>query len=185
VQARLRILRDATILLATAAAFAVSLSMLQDVLGRSSPWLGLLGMIFFLGLAKVAEPLFLLRMPALVRAVRPWEKDGMLYRRLRVPEFGQLLRATPLRFLNRAVYIAQKRADVTELYRQVEAAEAAHFWAAILFTPYIAYVYLRGHLREATAFVLVQIFFNIYPVLHLRTVRGRLDRLLQRQHRLA
>jgi hypothetical protein len=127
----------------------------------------------------------LLRMPTLVRAVRPWEKDGMLYRRLRVPEFGQVLRGTPIRFLNRAVYLAQKRGDVTKLYRQVEATEAAHFWVAFLFTPYIAYVYLRGHVREATAFLLVQIFFNLYPILHLRTVRGRLDRLLERQHRLA
>jgi hypothetical protein len=177
----LHTLRSVIILVGTAAAFAVSFTMMQRAIGSSSPWLGLLGMLYLLGLAKVAEPLFLLQMPTTLRAVRPWEKDGGVYRRLLIPSFGRLLRGTPLRFLNPAVYLAQKQPDLIKVYRQVEAAEAAHFWAALLFAPYVGYVWLSGHFREAMVFLFVQIFFNIYPILHLRIVRGRLDRLVQRQ----
>jgi hypothetical protein len=177
----LHIFRSVIVLVGTAIAFAVSFVMLQRTVGTFSPWLGLLGMLYLLGLAKVAEPLFLLHMPATLRVVRPWEKHGALYRRLLVPSFGQLLRETPLRFLNPAVYLAKKHPDLPKVYRQVESVEAAHFWAALLFTPYIGYVWLRGQSRDAMLLLLVQILFNIYPILHLRIVRGRLDPLLQRQ----
>ena len=169
------------ILVATAAGFAISFVMVQRVIGSSSPWLGLLAMLYFLGLTKVAEPLFLLRMPAGLRTVRTCELKGATYRRLLVPSFGTFLRGTPLRYLNSAVYLTQAQPDLLRVCRQAEAAEAAHFWAAILFTPYIAYVWLSGQTRAALAFSLTQIFFNIYPILHLRLTRGRIDRLLRRR----
>lgn len=178
--------RNIFVLAGTAAGFAASLVLLQRVLGASSPWLGLLTMFYLLGLSKVAEPLFLLRMPGVLRAVRRSETDGAIYRRLLVPGFGKLLRGTPLRYLNTAVYLAPKRPDLTRLSRQAEAAEAAHFWAALLFTPYIGYAWLAGQRWVAALFLLLQILVNVYPILHLRLVRGRLDRLRQRwplQHR--
>lgn len=178
--------RSIFVLAGTAAGFAASLVLLQRVLGASSPWLGLLAMFYVLGLSKVAEPLFLLRMPSVLRAIRRAETHGTVYRRLLVPSFGKLLRGTPLRYLNTAVYLAPRRPDLIRLSRQAEAAEAAHFWAALFFTPYIGYVWLAGQRWEAALFLLLQILVNVYPILHLRLVRGRLDRLLQRrplQHR--
>jgi hypothetical protein len=175
--------RSIVVLAGTAAGFAASLVLLQRVLGASSPWLGLLGMFYLLGLSKVAEPLFLLRMPRALRAIRRSETDGALYRRLLVPHFGKLLRDTPLRYLNLAVYLTRKQPDPARLYRLAEAAEAAHFWAAALFTPYIGYVWWAGHRWEAALFLLLQLLFNVYPILHLRLVRGRLNRLLQRRPR--
>ena len=172
--------RSIIVLAVTAAGFAASFVLLERALGSASPWLGLMGVFYFLGLAKVAEPLFLLRMPATLRTVRTWENDGIAYRRCLVPAFGTLLRETPLRFLNLSVYLARKQADLIDVYQQVEAAEAAHFWAAVLFTPYIAWMVWSGRHREATILLGVQIVLNIYPILHLRTVRGRMDRLLKR-----
>jgi hypothetical protein len=175
--------RSIVLLAATAAGFAASFVPLQRVLGASSPWLGLLGMFYLLGLSKVAEPLFLLRMPSALRAIRRSEIDGALYRRLLVPSFGKLLRDTPLRYLNLDVYLTRKQPDLTRLSRQAEAAEASHFWAALLFTPYIGYVWWAGHRWEAALFLLVQVLGNVYPILHLRLVRGRLDRILRRRPR--
>jgi hypothetical protein len=179
----LRLLRNLIVLVVMATGFAISFTMLQRSIGSSSPWLGLLAVVYFLGLSKVAEPLFLLRMPAVLREVRACENDGAMYRRLRVRSFGRLLRETPLRYLNPAVYLSKKQPDPPKVYRQIEAAEAAHFWAALLFTPYIGYVLLRGnHLPEVIVLLLFQVFFNIYPILHLRIVRGRLARIAQRPH---
>jgi len=173
--------RNIFAVIGTVAGFAISLALLQRVIGSSSPWLGLLMMFYFLALTKVARPLLMLRMPSSIRSVRPWEKEGTFYNRVLVSSFGKLLRETPLRYLNSDVYLDHQQTNLPKVSRQAEAAEAAHFWAALLFTPYIGYVWLGGHPPEALVFLLVQITFNIYPIMHLRMVRGRLDHLLRRQ----
>ena len=169
--------RALTKLIVVAIFFAVCFFMLAGVIGHGSPWLGLLLMFYFMGLAKLAEPLFVLRMPRALRAVGPGLLDHRLYRWLGVRSFGDLLRNTPLRHLNDSVYRSAKRQSLAELQRQAESAEATHFWAAVLFTPYIAYVWSRGFFAEALLFVAVQIAFNVYPILHLRIVRARLGRV--------
>lgn len=173
-------LRSAVVFCATAVAFAVCFVMLRDVVGSDSPWLGLLLMFYFMGLAKVGEPLFVLRVPGFVRDVRTWEVTGTLYQRLGVRRFGQWLREPLLRYLNASVYLAGGPRDLQSLRQQAASAEATHFWAALLFTPYIAFVWAQGHRGVATLFLLIQVLFNVYPILHLRLLRGRLDGMCAR-----
>jgi hypothetical protein len=161
-------------LVAVAAAFVVCFAMLARVIGPGSPWLGLLLMFYFMGLAKVAEPLFMLRLPRVVRAVDPTRVGEGPYRWLGVRGFGALVRNTPLRYFNRSVYRLGGRRSLAEVSRQAESSEAIHFWAAVLFTPYIAYVASRGFIAETAVFLLVQVLVNVYPILHLRIVRARL-----------
>jgi hypothetical protein len=168
-------LRNVAAFTVTVVVFAVSFVLLQSVIGAASPWLGLLLMFYFMGLAKVGEPLFVLAMPQALQAVRPWETSGPVYRRMAVAAFGRMLRDTPLRYLNTGVYLARNRVDMRTLYRHAESAEATHFWAMVLFMPYIAYVWFRGQAGVAALFLLVQLLFHIYPILHLRAVRARLD----------
>jgi hypothetical protein len=170
--------RSVLLLAGTAAGFAASLLALQRAIGPS-PWLGLLAMFYLLGLSKLAEPLFLLRMPRPLRAIR--RSEGALYRRLGVPRFGKLLRDTPLRYLNVAVYLTPRQPDLAKLARLTEAAEAAHFWAAVVFTPTIAYAWWIGRRWEAASFLLLQLLVNVYPILHLRLVRSRLERVLRKR----
>ena len=166
------------ILLATLAAFAFSLYMMQQVVGLASPWMVLMLFFCFLGLAKVAEPLYMLKLPPIFREVRPGE--SRLYDNLGVRQFAALLRNTPLRFLNTTVYVSRGRHDIGRIARQVASAEAIHFWGAIALLPYLGFCVLQGHWNALAAFVAVQILGNAYPVMHLRSVRGRLDRLLVR-----
>jgi glycosyl-4,4'-diaponeurosporenoate acyltransferase len=175
-------LRSTIALVATAIGFGVCFFMLQNAIGPASPWLGLLFMFYFMGLARIAQPLFMLRMPRTLRAVRAWEMSGPTYGRLAVYGFGKVLRNTPLRHLNSSVYLASRQRDLGALYRHVESAEAIHFWALVLFTPYIAFIWLQRQRVVATLFVLIQLLFNVYPILHLRTLRGRLDELFARRH---
>ena len=172
----LRALALAAVLLTFGASFAL----LSEVIGIHSPWLILLLMFYFLAVAKVAEPLFVLRMPGWLRPLRPWERDGGAYRRLGVLGFGRLLRHSPLRYLNAAVYLDRGRRDPAAVRVKAEASEASHFWAAVLFAPYVAYAALEGMWSVAAGFLLAQWVVNVYPILHLRYVRGRLDRVIRR-----
>lgn len=160
--------------------FAFTFVMLRDALGSGSPWLGLMLMFYFLGLARLGEPIFMLRMPGFMREVRVWEARGTIYRYLGVQRFGELLRASPARLLNTSVYVSSGRRDLQSVYCYAVSAEAAHFWAAVLFMPYIVLIWSRGQVGIAALFLLIQVLFNLYPILHLRLLRGRLDMLFAR-----
>ena len=167
----------------TALALGLSIVMLAQFVGYTSPWIALLVMFDLMAVAKVAEPLFVLRMPAALSTLRRWELSGDLYRQLGVRSFGTMLRKTPLRFLNSGVYLSPEARDLDRLYRRVASSEATHFWAALFFMAYIGHLYLAGRPQVATGFLAVQVLFNVYPILHLRLMRGRLDAIIQRQVR--
>jgi hypothetical protein len=150
--------------------------MLGQVIGMHSPWLILLLMFYFLAIAKVAEPLLRMHMPRSLYPIRDWEREGTWLRRLRVFSFGRVLRHTPLRFCNSNVYLSRQKRDLSRVLMHIESAEATHFWAAVLFTPYIVYAAFQKLWLIVAVFLIVQVLFNIYPILHLRYTRSRLQR---------
>lgn len=170
----------ALVLLLVVLVFGVSFALLSTVIGITSPWLALLLMFYFLGIGRVAEPLFTLRMPRALYQLRHWEQEGDISRRLHVLSFGRMLGQTPLRYLNPGVYLDRQRGDPCKVLRQAESSEATHFWAAVLFMPYIAFAAVTGEWSIAAWFSLAQVLVNIYPILHLRHLRGRLDRIINR-----
>lgn len=109
--------------------------------------------------------------------------DRCMYVWLGVRGFGSLLRNTPLRLFNRSVYRLDGKRSFAQLQRQRQrqrqagSAEATHFWAATVFTLYIGYVLARGFVLEALLFLAVQMAVNVYPILHPRLIRARLDRV--------
>jgi hypothetical protein len=169
--------------LATLLAFTGSILMMRQAIGMASPWMALLLFSCFLGLAKVGEPIYMLKLPVSLHGLRPWELQGRIYRKLGVPGFGALLRNTPLRLANTTVYVSRQRRDPVLIRRQVESAEAIHFWSAIALLPYLAYCLGSGKWSVLGAFLAVQVLGNAYPMMHLRSVRGRLERVSQRAGR--
>jgi hypothetical protein len=169
------------VLLLMIAAFGVSLNLLRSVVGVASPWFGSVVMLDVTGLVAVARPVFLLPLPGFLRKTRAWEQDGKLYDALGVPAFGALLRNTLLRYLNPMVYLSRHPGDTKAVLAQIEAAEGAHYLAAAALVPWMVYAVVHGWFAATAAFVAVQIGFNAYPAMHLRSVRVRLSRFAERQ----
>jgi hypothetical protein len=172
--------RDLIVLSVIAAAFVVALAQFSRAFGVGSPWFGLMLMLNFLGLVAFARPLFLLKLPGVLRRNRDWDMNGALYKALRVARFGAALRRTPLRYLNSAVYLTQSR-DPALVQAQIESAEAAHVLAAALLVPHMIYACFRGWWGALAWLLAVQIGFNLYPILHLRYVRIRIIQLSARR----
>jgi Glycosyl-4,4'-diaponeurosporenoate acyltransferase len=177
---RMRVWMNWLMLSTVIAVLGTSLALLASFTGVNSPWVSLLLMFDFLGVAKVAQPLFRLRMPKALHRVRRWERVGNVYRRLGVPGFGKLLRRAPLRYLNSAVYLARTEGDLSAVLLRAESGEAIHFWAAVLFTPYVMLAGVNRQWGVAAWFSLAQVLVNIYPILHLRHVRWRVTRTLRK-----
>ena len=133
-----------------AAAYGVTFLLLRraDPGIATSPWFVVAAMICFLGLMSVAKEVVRIRMPRALRGIRDWEARGRAYRALGVAAYGALLRRTPLRLLNRDVYLDRRTRHSGELSAQLEAAEASHFWAALLVIPYMVRL-VSGHLGRA------------------------------------
>ena len=168
------------ILTAVVLVFSVSFWLLSGVIGITSPWLVLLLMFYFLKIAKVAEPLFRMKMPAALRPLRPWEDRRDAYRQFGVLSFGRFLRRSPLSSMNSGVYLDRGDGDPARVRVQIESSEANHFWAAVLFTPYVVFAAWKGMWSVVAWFSVAQLILNVYPILHLRYVRGRLDRAVRR-----
>jgi hypothetical protein len=162
-------------------AFALSLDLLRREVGLASPWFGLLLMLCVLGTFGLARPVFLPRMPPPFRSIRSWERGPAAYRGLRVHAFGELLKRPPLRYLNPDVHLRRHRGDVAAVHAQLEAAEAAHFWAAWVLVPYVVDAALERHWLALSALLAVEIAMNAYPILHLRLTRARVGEVLRRR----
>jgi len=170
-------------LLAVAAGYAGAFVAFQTAMPFSlaSPGFVFVAMICFLGLAFAAQPIVMMRMPPPLRAVRAWEVDGRAYRALGVPAFGTLLRRTPLRLFNTDVYLRSGLRDAARVCAELEAAEASHFWDAVLVAPYMVFLAVQGMWPAFAWFGAAQALVNAYPVMHLRLTRHRLDRLAARR----
>jgi hypothetical protein len=162
-----------------AAAYGVAFALLRRGLRFSldSPGFVLVAMVCFLGLAFVAAPLFPIAMPRALRRIRSWETEGRVYRALGVHAFGHRLRRTPLKLFNTEVYRGTGPSDAGRLGARLEAAEASHFWAAVLVLPYMARAALQGKWSALSLIAVAQLLINVYPVMHLRLARHRLDRV--------
>ncbi len=171
--------KHVAILLAVIAMFAFSAMMMREALGPGSPWMPVMYFLCYLGIAKFAEPIYHLKLPSSLHEVRPWEMRGQVYRRLAVPAFGTLLRDTPIRLVNTSVYVSGPR-DLQRTLRQIESAEAIHFWGALLLMPYLVYCAWRGQWEVFGCLAILQVLGNLYPIMHLRSVRGRLERVRRR-----
>ena len=169
-------------LLAVAAGYAVAFVAWQRVMPFSvaSPWFVVVAMICFLGLAFVAQPIVMIRMPRPLRTIPRWEVEGGFYRALGVPAYGRLLRRTPLRLFNRDVYLHHGPGDTRRVAAELEAAEASHFWAALAVVPHMVYLLSRGMWAPLLWVSLAQLLINVYPIMHLRVARSRLERLMLR-----
>jgi len=97
--------------------------------------------------------------------------------------------ATDPTALSESARVLEKYPDPSIVQAQIESAEAAHLLAATLLVPYMVYACAHGWLSAVAWIMVVQIGFNLYPVLHLRWARVRInrldDRMLSRRTRVA
>lgn len=157
----------------------VALALLGGKVGLASPWFAVLVAFCVLGLIDLGMPSMPLRVPPALREIRSWERRGHMYRKIGVLAFGGLLRRSPLRLLNRRVYLQSGGRDLAAVRAHVESAESAHFWGGLVTVPYLALACVQGWWSAVLSVAVFDLTANVYPIFHLRAVRARLDRVLR------
>ncbi len=153
-----------------------SVAALGHVVGVASPWFALIASFCVLGFLDLVMPLVRIRLPRPLRLSRPWEVRSAVYRAMGVPVFGAILRGTPLRMLNKRVYMNASYRDLRPVRTHLENAEAAHFWGGMVTLPYLILAWAQEWWSALTSVVLFNLLVNVYPILHLRSVRARIER---------
>jgi hypothetical protein len=176
-------LRSVLLLLLVSIGFAITLTLLARAVGFTSPLFAIVASFNILGLLAFARPWIVLKLPRPLQTVHAWEVKGDLYRALGVSIFGTLLRDSPLRYLNSAVYLNRWHGDGAAVCNEMEIAEAAHLWDIALTIPYVVYVVIQRRWSALFWITIFNLVVNVYPVLHLRWVRGRLTRVRDARNR--
>jgi hypothetical protein len=163
-----------------ALAFAASLAACASFFGYDSPVFGVGLVTAVLGLVASGRSVAPLPRPG-DHPVAGWETDGVVFRILGIDLFGAMLRRRPLRYLNPVVYVRAQRRDLAALAASMLAAERIHFWALVLTAPFIICWMWRGSMALLAWVAAFHLLMNIYPILHLRRARGRVERVIRRQ----
>lgn len=160
--------------------FGVTLAMFGSYVGYRSPLFALIAAADILGVIALMRPVFPWRLPGSLLTVRGWERSGRLYRMSGVASFGAALRHRPLCYLNSMVYLGAHRGALGGLRSSILRSEGVHFWAVVATIPFLACAVFLGWWDSVLWVIAFQFVFNLYPVFHLRYVRGRLERVMSR-----
>lgn len=160
--------------------FLISLVLALRVLPFASPYYGWIVMSSVLALGAFGRKLFLLKLPPPLEPIQAWERRGSFYRHTGVAAFGVILRRTPLRNLQPLVYLQHQPGEMAVVLAQVKGAEAVHFWAGLALMPWIGIAVFHNEWVAFVVLAAIQLLLNIYPMLHLRWVRCRMETMFDR-----
>ena len=128
-----------------------------------------------MGLLRFVHQVHGFRTPGYFQRLREWEHSAARQRKLGVLAWAWTLRHSPLRLLNSLVYLKRRPESPDFVLLQVQAAEACHFWAFFAALPYLAHALLHEWWAAVVVICVVEIVGNVYPYLHLRYTRCRLN----------
>jgi hypothetical protein len=176
-------LRSIVLLALASIALVVTLASCAKAVGVRSPMFALAAVGGTLGFVVVTGTVLPWRLPRRLRPMFSWELAGELYRILGVTAFGALLRRPPLRYFNASVYLSGRARALETVQTDVIAAEGAHFWAFLLSLPLLGYLMLHRSWEGVVWILALSTVIHVYPSLHLRHTRARLQHVGQRGSR--
>ena len=143
--------------------------------GAGSPGYSVIATIMVTGWVAVLQTVAPLPVPPFIFRARKTEAAVYRVRWTGVRLFGAFLRRTPLRHLGGQVYLSSANRDPQTVLRGIRDAEAVHLWALVFCCPLLVFWGLEGWWRSMVWSAAVHLPLNIYPVLHLRHVTGRVE----------
>lgn len=176
-------LRHFAVLTLGTAASASALIAFTKVLGPKSNLYAATIVILITGWTAVLNSVVPVSIPPLARRARAREFAVLGAPWTRVRSFGSLLRTTPLRHLAGQVYLSQSGGSPLPVLGGIREAQAVHLWAHLLSCPCILYWVMQRQWTSLICRIAIHAPLNVNPVLHLRHVSLRLERLVGRRRR--
>lgn len=163
--------------MASLAGLTVALAWAIHSLGFRSAVFALVANWLIVAWAAVASPPLRWSLPERYFQLRRWECDGQVYRWCGVRVFGALVRRPPVRWLSPELYLQGRRSQLLRVWQGSRRAEAVHVWLFGFSLLLTLFAMGCGWWDAALWLLAFNVLLNLYPVLHQRYIRGRLDRV--------
>ena len=160
-------------------AFGISLPMLREAVGDRSATFAFFTTIMSMGYLRYVYRVKKFGAPFSRTAA--WEGHSRFYRRVGVAFYGRVLKRSPLKLLSPDIYLGRSSHDARAVWQYALEAEVIHFWAFLIIVPYQAYLAWFSAWRSVAVVGILQLLGNVYPYLHLRMTRARLEALALRR----
>jgi len=108
-----------------------------------------------------------------------WEQEGEIYDRVGVQAFRRVLLNSPLGWINPNIHLSAGRSDSDRLLRELNGAEGVHWVLAAVSAALATWYFVDDRAAYGYSMLLVNIPFNVYPIILQRRNRGRVLRLLR------
>lgn len=172
---------------AVTAAVVYATVVFWDVLGFRSPFFAFMlnwfifcwaGMVFSL----IDAPVHLI-FAERYYAIKDFERTGRIYERLGIRLFKWMVYRGPFRIFSPTMRLSKFSEGLTasnlrRLENETRNGEAVHWLVFVLVLPFVGYAALRGWLGAVVWLMAFNVVLNVYPVMHHRYNRNRLQRLL-------
>lgn len=167
------------------AASACALWAFSRAFGAYSPAFAAVAMILMTAWAATLQSVVAMLIPRSVLSTRSGESALLRSPWTGVRLFGKFLRRTPLRHLGGRVYLSEVGRDPLVVLRGLCDAQVVHLGAVLLSSPWLVIWGFQGRWQLIASGLAVHLPLNIYPILHLRYVTGRLEKYLAKTGRSA
>lgn len=164
------------VLLTGSLAFVASLLLFAKAFGASSAIFAVTVTVLVAAWTGMFHTVVPLGLPASIRKVGRREFAGLRRRWTGVRLFGVALRSTSLRRLGGSVYLTQCANASACVLRGIQQAEEIHVWSVLFCAPWLVFWCLQGLWFSLGSSLAVHALLNVYPVLHLRLARGRMEK---------
>jgi hypothetical protein len=164
------------ILVTGSVAFSCSLWLFSSALGSKSPLLAITVTLLVAAWTGMLQTILPLPLPARILKLRRREVSLLRAQWSGVRLFGRILRGTPLRRLGGTVYLAEHGADPVLVVSAIRDAEAIHAWSMLFSIPWLAWWIHQALWLAAGSSLAVHLALNVYPILHLRLARARIEK---------
>ena len=105
-----------------------------------------------------------------------WERHGAIYDRVGVQGFQWVLLHSPLGWFNPNMYLSGRH-DCDRLLREMNAAEGVHWLTGLLSVALAIWLFTGGHAAYGYGMLVINVPFNVYPIMLQRRNRGRVWKL--------
>lgn len=110
-----------------------------------------------------------------------WEQEGEIYDRWGIQAFRWILLHSPLGWINPNMHLSADQTDCDRLLREMNTAEGVHWLTCLVSVMLAIWFFVDDHAAHGYGMLLVNIPFNLYPIMLQRWNRGRVFRVVRRR----
>lgn len=174
----MKLLKDFLLIVIATAGVAFLLKWSSDNFGFRSPSFAFLANWLIMAWIALLGQVWVFTYPPRYFTIKPFEKDGKIYKKFGVVFIKKLFRRGPLSIFSPTLHFPGGTDALPKLENELRKAEAGHLTIFLVILLFSGMAMVRGWFDAAGWLLLFAVILNAYPIMLQRYNRIRLHRIL-------